>query len=176
MYRTVNVDYNDSKPGWKVWLESMEIGPLSDVTNPDLKANHYLIEDFSAIVNNEKDIIGYVGALGVIASVENDGEKRELVLADRVHRFYEKMLKTSYGGGRSIIKSAVEKFTEKYRTVEEMDKNFRNMVDDVSERVSKQYPKLQELWVGKNTIRRAVQIKVIEEMSKKSSPDPSDAS
>ncbi|MCK4335813.1 MAG: hypothetical protein KAT94_03260 [Candidatus Aenigmarchaeota archaeon] len=173
--RYTKVDYAKNV-GWEVSLKEMEIGPFSDVTNPNLENSYFLIEDFLTTVNNEKGIIGYIGALGVLASVERGEESRELVLADRVDRFYENMFKTSYEAGRSIIPLTVKRYTEKYRTVEEMDKNFKNIVNEVSERVTKQHPKLHELGVGKNTIKRVVQTKVIEEMSRISNPDLSDVS
>jgi hypothetical protein len=162
--------------GWEVSLKKMKIGPFSDVTDPDLKNIYFLIEDFSDTVHNEKDIIGCIGALGVLASIEKREEKRELVLADRVDRFYKNKFKTSYEAGRSIISLTVKKYTEKYTTVEEIDKNFKNIVSDVSERVTKQYPVHERYGVGKSFIERVVQIKVIEEMSRRSNPDPSTVS
>lgn len=176
--RYMKVDYARNV-GWEVSLKEMEIGPFSDVTNPNLENSYFLIEDFLTTVNNEKDIIRYIGALGVLASIEKGEESRELVLADRVDRFYENIFKTSYEAGRSIIPLTVKKRTKKYRTVEEMDKNFRNIVSDVSERVTKQYPVHERYGVGKSFIERVVQIKVIEKMgeiSRKSNPDLSNVS
>ena len=166
------VDYAENV-GWEVSLKEMKIGPLSDVTNPNLKNSYFLIEDFSTIANNEKEIIRYIGALGVLASIENGKESRELVLADRVDPFYKNMFETSYKAGKSIISLTVKKYTKKYRTAEKLDKNFRKITNGVSEEVIEQYPKLYEL---ENFIKGIVQIKVIEEMSRISNPDLSDVS